>query len=122
MRALTGRRTLLGVAAAAAAAGVVAVILVASARSSDEPTRAQYLAEVAAICRVYGPKLDTIRPPDVAERDADPGVGAEQGAPTSQRAHSAALWSMPPVRGRSGTVEVRRAPARAAMVPAPARS
>ena len=67
MSALRGRRTLLAVAAAAVATGVVAVILVASARSSDEPTRAQYLAEVAAICKVYGPKLDTIRPPDVAE-------------------------------------------------------
>ena len=67
MSALRGRRTLLGVAAAAVATGIVAVILVASARSSDEPTRAQYLAEVAAICKVYGPKLDTIRPPDVAE-------------------------------------------------------
>ena len=29
--------------------------------------RAQYLAGVAAVCRVYGPKLDLIRPPDVAE-------------------------------------------------------
>ena len=58
MRALRGRRTLLGVAAAAVATGVVAVILVATARSSDEPTPAQYLAGVAAICRVYGPKLD----------------------------------------------------------------
>ena len=67
MRALRGRRTLLGVAAAAVATGVVAVILVASASSSDEPTRAQYLAGVAAVCRVYGPKLDKIRPPDVAE-------------------------------------------------------
>ena len=67
MSALRGRRTLLGVAAAAVATGVVAVILVASARSSDEPTRATYLAGVAAVCRVYGPKLDKIRPPDVAE-------------------------------------------------------
>ncbi len=67
MRALSGRRTVLGVAAVAVAAGIVAVIVVATARSHDEPTRAQYLAEVAAICRFYGPKLDTIRPPDVAE-------------------------------------------------------
>ena len=68
MRALKGRRTLLGVASATVAAGVVtAVILVATASSHAEPTRAQYLAGVAAICRVYGPKLDRIRPPDVAE-------------------------------------------------------
>ena len=68
MRALKGRRTLLGVASATVAAGVVtAVILVATASSHAEPTRAQYLAGVAAICRVYGPRLDRIRPPDVAE-------------------------------------------------------
>ncbi len=58
---------LLGVAAAAAAAGVAAVILVATASSHAEPTRAQYLAGVAAVCRDYGPRLDRIRPPDVAE-------------------------------------------------------
>ena len=58
---------LLGVAAAAVAAGVAAVILVATASSHAEPTRAQYLAGVAAVCRVYGPRLDRIRPPDVAE-------------------------------------------------------
>ncbi len=67
MRASRGRRLLLAVTAAAVATGAVGVILVASARSSDEPTRAQYLARVAAVCRVYGPKLDEIRPPDVAE-------------------------------------------------------
>jgi hypothetical protein len=68
MRSLKGRRTLLGVASAAVTAGVaIAVILVATASSHAEPTRAQYLAGVAAICRVYGPRLDRIRPPDVAE-------------------------------------------------------
>jgi hypothetical protein len=60
-------RTVLGLAAAAVAAGIVAVVLVATASSSDEPTQEQYLEAVAAICREYGPKLDTIRPPDVAE-------------------------------------------------------
>ena len=67
MRALRWRRTVLGLAAAAVAAGIVAVVLVATASSSDDPTREEYLAAVAAICREYGPKLDTIRPPDVAE-------------------------------------------------------
>jgi hypothetical protein len=68
MRTLKGRRTLLAVASVAVTAGVAtAVILVATASSHAEPTRAQYLAGVAAICRVYGPKLDRIRPPDVAE-------------------------------------------------------
>ena len=68
MRVLRRRRTLLGVASAVVAAGVaIAVILVATASSRAEPTRAQYLAGVAAVCRVYGPRLDRIRPPDVAE-------------------------------------------------------
>ena len=48
-------------------AGVATVlVLVFSAESKAEPTRAQYLAQVAAVCRVYGPRLDRIRPPDVA--------------------------------------------------------
>ena len=68
MRASRGRRTLLGVAAVAVIAAVaVAVILVTTASSHSEPTRAEYLAGIAAVCRVYGPRLDRIRPPDVAE-------------------------------------------------------
>ena len=68
MRALRGRRTLLGVAAGAVlAAAAAAVILVTTASSHAEPTRSQFLAGVAAVCRVYGPRLDRIRPPDVAE-------------------------------------------------------
>jgi hypothetical protein len=53
--------------AAAAVAVAAAAVLVFSASSRAEPTRAQYLQRVAAICRVYGPRLDRIRPPDVAE-------------------------------------------------------
>ncbi len=50
------------------AAGVAAAaVLVFTASSRAEPTQAEYLARVAAICRVYGPQLDRIRPPDVAE-------------------------------------------------------
>ncbi|HEU0337296.1 MAG TPA: hypothetical protein VFR43_12110 [Gaiellaceae bacterium] len=45
----------------------VTAVLVFSASSRAEPTRAQYLQRVAAICRIYGPRLDRIRPPDVAE-------------------------------------------------------
>ena len=46
---------------------MAAVVLVFSASSRAEPTPAQYLARVVAICRVFGPRLDMIRPPDVAE-------------------------------------------------------
>lgn len=68
MRTLRRRRALLGAACAVLAAGVAAtVVLVFTASSRAEPTQAQYLARVAEICRVYGPQLDRIRPPDVAE-------------------------------------------------------
>jgi hypothetical protein len=68
MRTLRGRRTLVGAVCAVVTAAVVGTAaLVFSASSRAEPTRAQYLARVAAICRVYGPRLDRIRPPDVAE-------------------------------------------------------
>jgi hypothetical protein len=46
--------------AAAVAAGVV---LVSSGSSEAAPTKSQYFARVAAICRTYGPKLDKISPP-----------------------------------------------------------
>ena len=68
MRTLRRRRALLAAACAVLTAGVTAaVVLVFSASSRAEPTQKEYLAQVAAICRVYGPKLDKIRPPDVAE-------------------------------------------------------
>ena len=61
-------RALLGAACAVLIAALAAAIfLVFSANSRAEPTQAQFLARVAAICRVYGPRLDRIRPPDVAE-------------------------------------------------------
>jgi hypothetical protein len=70
MRRLGRRRTVLGAAcaalAAAAAAGV-AVLALLGERLGAATTQEGYLAQVAAICRVYGPQLDRIRPPDVAE-------------------------------------------------------
>ena len=63
-----GRRAALGVTSAAVAVlAILAVLLLTTTSSRAEPTRAQYLAQVAAVCRVYGPRLDRIRPPDVAE-------------------------------------------------------
>lgn len=68
MRNVRRRHALLSATCAVTAVGVAAaVVLVFSASSRAEPTQAQYLARVAAICRVYGPQLDRIRPPDVAE-------------------------------------------------------
>jgi hypothetical protein len=43
------------------------IILAFTGTSSAAPTRAEYFARVAAICRAYGPKLDKISPPhDIA--------------------------------------------------------
>ena len=68
MRMLGRRRAFLVTACAVLTAGVAAaVVLVFSASSRAEPTQAQYMARVASICRAYGPRLDRIRPPDVAE-------------------------------------------------------
>jgi len=54
----------LGAACALLAAGTAsAVVLVSSGTSQAAPTKSQYFARVAAICRTYGPKLDKIPPP-----------------------------------------------------------
>jgi hypothetical protein len=51
-----------------AAGGIAAgIVLAFSGSSQAAPTKAQYFARVAAICRVYGPQLDKIGPPqDIA--------------------------------------------------------
>ena len=68
MEGLRRRHVLFGVSCAAMTATVATVlVLVFSGDSKAAPTKAQYLAQVAAICRTYGPQLDKIRPPDVAE-------------------------------------------------------
>jgi hypothetical protein len=67
---MTTRRWYLGLGAACALlAGIVAAgfVLLFSSTSRAAPTKAQYFARVAAICRVYGPKLDKVPPPtDIA--------------------------------------------------------
>src|SRR5438874_5180082 len=46
------------------AAGIAsAIVLTFSGTSEAAPTKSQYFARVAAICRLYGPKLDKIPPP-----------------------------------------------------------
>lgn len=62
------RRTAVAIAAVALGAAIVAaVIFVTTGSSRAETTRAEYLGAVGAVCRIYGPKLDRINPPDVAE-------------------------------------------------------
>jgi hypothetical protein len=62
---VSGRRLRLGAACAALAVGIaVAVVLIGNVGSSKAaPTKSQYFARVAAICRFYGPKLDKVPPP-----------------------------------------------------------
>jgi hypothetical protein len=62
---LPRRHLTLGLACAALAIAIaVGIVLVAHRASSKTvPTRAEYLSNVAAICRLYGPKLDKVPPP-----------------------------------------------------------
>jgi len=59
---------LMGVGSALVAGGIAAgAVLVFSGSSPAAPTKAQYLAKVAGICRAYGPRLDKVPPPtDIA--------------------------------------------------------
>jgi hypothetical protein len=65
--ARTNRRSYLTLGAAclavAVAVAVVIVLAVGSGSSKAAPTKQEYFARVAAICRVYGPKLDKVPPP-----------------------------------------------------------
>lgn len=55
---------MLGAVCLAVSATIASVIvLVASGSSEAAPTKSEYFARVAAICRIYGPKLDKIPPP-----------------------------------------------------------
>jgi hypothetical protein len=46
-----------------AAVAVVVVLALTSGTSQAAPTKSEYFAHVAAICRFYGPKLDKVPPP-----------------------------------------------------------
>ncbi|HEX3453165.1 MAG TPA: hypothetical protein VHS03_00955 [Gaiellaceae bacterium] len=63
-----GRTLRLGAACAVVAGGTaVAIVLAVGSPAEAAPTKAEYLAKVAAICRVYGPRLDRVPPPgDIA--------------------------------------------------------
>lgn len=53
--------TLCGLVAVVVAAGIVFAF--PSGQSRAAPTKSQYFARVAAICQIYGPKLDKVPPP-----------------------------------------------------------
>jgi hypothetical protein len=96
------RPALLAAACALVVAGaLVAVFLVRDADSSPETTSAQYFARVAAVCRIYGPKLDRIRPPDVAEpANVIAAVSAALPLITAQERDVRALEQPPELRAR----------------------
>jgi hypothetical protein len=52
-----------GCAAVSAVVAVAVVLAFGSGTSHAAPTKREYFARVAAICRLYGPKLDKIPPP-----------------------------------------------------------
>jgi hypothetical protein len=56
---------ILGAACAVVAAGIAGAFVLAFSSGTSEaaPTKRQYFDQVAAICRIYGPKLDKIPPP-----------------------------------------------------------
>jgi hypothetical protein len=62
---MTRRKQVLATAGAIVLAGGVAagIVLAFSGNSQAAPTKAEYFARVAGICKVYGPKLDAIAPP-----------------------------------------------------------
>src|SRR5438552_13336700 len=58
------RYAFLGAACALVVAGTATgIVLFSSGTSAAAPTKSQYFAKVAAICRLYGPKLDKVPPP-----------------------------------------------------------
>jgi hypothetical protein len=64
-----GRRRILMTAALLLVAGLCAggIVLALSGNSQAAPTKKEYFARVAAICRAYGPQLDKVDPPgDIA--------------------------------------------------------
>ena len=67
---MTNRTSTLGLGAVCtvvAGGTAAAIVLAFGSPAQAAPTRAEYLAQVAAICRVYGPKLDQVPPPgDIA--------------------------------------------------------
>ncbi len=56
----------LGSATAVATAAVIGAALILGPDGEAGPTRSQYFERVAEICRVYGPRLDRIPPPDAS--------------------------------------------------------
>jgi hypothetical protein len=75
--------------ALSAAIAAAVVLGFGSGTSKAAPTKSEYFARVAAICRVYGPKLDKIPPPidvsipsEIIEsvRKVEPVLRAEAGA------------------------------------------
>ena len=88
----------LGAACALVVGGVAAGVALTFGGSSASaaPTKEQYFAQVAAICRVYGPKLDKIPPPIDVSVPSELWVAARKVLPVLQAEADAVRRLAPP--------------------------
>jgi hypothetical protein len=97
------RYAVLGAACALIAGGIAAGLVLAFSGSpaAAAPTKEQYFAQVAAICRKYGPKLDKIPPPIDVSIPSELWVAARKAFPVLQAESSAVRRLTPPRELRS---------------------
>ena len=93
----------LGAACALIAGGSAAVLVLVFSGSSASaaPTKQQYFAQVAAICRKYGPKLDKIPPPIDVSIPSELWVSAGKALPVLRDEADAVRRLVPPRELRS---------------------
>jgi hypothetical protein len=89
---------LLGVACTLIAGGVAATIVLAfnGSKAAAAPTKEQYFAQIAAICRKYGPQLDKIPPPIDISVPSELWVAARKALPVLQAEADAVRRLTPP--------------------------
>jgi hypothetical protein len=96
----------LGGACALIAGGIAAgLALTFSGTSAAAPTKAEYFAKVAAICRVYGPKLDKISPPADLGIPSELSDAARKALPVLRAEADAVRRLVPPAELRSKLAE-----------------
>jgi hypothetical protein len=104
----SNRRWYIGLAVAcvvvAVAVAVGFVLAFGSGRSEAAPTKSQYFASVAAICRIYGPKLDKVPPPIDLTISSELSASAEKALPLLQ-AEADAVRRLAPPRELRASVE-----------------
>jgi hypothetical protein len=87
----------LGSACVLVAGGISAVlVLVFTGSSAAAPTTTQYFARVAAVCRIYGPRLDKIPPPADLGIPSELAAAAEKALPVLREEADAVRRLVPP--------------------------